>query len=275
MQGDNPLRDGLLYFNPRSHKGSDEDGSSLTAVTIGISIHAPTRGATGCPGMLPVCWCISIHAPTRGATGLCGWNPRIDTISIHAPTRGATLYNLIHVPTMAFQSTLPQGERLSPSLNLANFQDFNPRSHKGSDIVQSVLKTTKAEFQSTLPQGERLISPAIYISFVDFNPRSHKGSDGSRGQSDYSERRFQSTLPQGERLVVVGTHFLVSNISIHAPTRGATQLPPGSHPGIKHFNPRSHKGSDQGEPSGQRKKVISIHAPTRGATKKDVQEGLK
>mgnify|MGYP003269148463 len=46
MQGDNPLRDGLLYFNPRSHEGSDEDGSSLTAVTIGISIHAPTRGAT-------------------------------------------------------------------------------------------------------------------------------------------------------------------------------------------------------------------------------------
>jgi len=275
MQGDNPLRDGLLYFNPRSHKGSDEDGSSLTAVTIGISIHAPTRGATGCPGMLPVCWCISIHAPTRGATGLCGWNPRIDTISIHAPTRGATLYNLIHVPTMAFQSTLPQGERLSPSLNLANFQDFNPRSHKGSDIVQSVLKTTKAEFQSTLPQGER--------------------------RQPWPERLQRET------------------ISIHAPTRGATQLPPGSHPGIKHFNPRSHKGSDydlfsgvlssgnfnprshkgsdnyyrslclphlyfnprshkgsdQGEPSGQRKKVISIHAPTRGATKKDVQEGLK
>ena len=35
---------------------------------------------------------ISIHAPTRGATGEAGREAVLPLISIHAPTRGATLY---------------------------------------------------------------------------------------------------------------------------------------------------------------------------------------
>ena len=150
-----PLRDGLLYFNPRSHEGSDEDGSSLTAVTIGISI----------------------HAPTRGATGLCGWNPRIDTISIHAPTRGATLTSCIKKVSPKFQSTLPQGERQPCLLPSPEPSDFNPRSHKGSDVTHDVKERGR-----------------IY-----FNPRSHKGSDPGSKFPFLSRGAFQSTLPQGER----------------------------------------------------------------------------
>ena len=80
--------------------------------TDGISIHAPTRGATvaAAEGMAETG--ISIHAPTRGATDPGGYgdrytgdfNPRShkgsdfdrladglpSDISIHAPTRGAT-----------------------------------------------------------------------------------------------------------------------------------------------------------------------------------------
>ena len=77
---------------------------------------------------------ISIHAPTRGATGsIAGklggldFNPRshersdsIATtiasksflISIHAPTRGATVFECLGVQTFEFQSTLPREERL-------------------------------------------------------------------------------------------------------------------------------------------------------------------
>ena len=152
-----PLRDGLLYFNPRSHEGSDEDGSSLTAVTIGISI----------------------HAPTRGATGLCGWNPRIDTISIHAPTRGATGNRLWS--TKIYKHFNPRSHKGSDDLHGAGEgeeKDFNPRSHKGSDLHScypdgqvkgiSIHAPTRGAtfaafifiiwhiiFQSTLPQGER------------------------------------------------------------------------------------------------------------------------
>ena len=56
-----------VYFNPRSHKGSDFDGDTRFKQTF-ISIHAPTRGATFFGIHSPSRWGISIHAPTRGAT---------------------------------------------------------------------------------------------------------------------------------------------------------------------------------------------------------------
>ena len=40
------LRDVLENFNPRSHKGSDGVNHGATLLHKGISIHAPTRGAT-------------------------------------------------------------------------------------------------------------------------------------------------------------------------------------------------------------------------------------
>ena len=58
-----------------------------------------------------------------------------------------------------------------------------------------------AVFQSTLPQGERHTTPCKYMRQSDFNPRSHKGSDGT-----------------------MTTQSMIQQISIHAPTRGATYI---------------------------------------------------
>mgnify|MGYP003273451137 FL=1 len=59
--------------------------------------------------------------------------------------------------TSLFQSTLPQGERpYSLHTGLAT-DNFNPRSHKGSDQKEAEAVNIAAKFQSTLPQGERLI----------------------------------------------------------------------------------------------------------------------
>ena len=55
---------------------------------------------------------------------------------------------------------------------------------------------------------------------------------------------FQSTLPQGERLSKALIKMQLAVISIHAPTRGATERFPFISVRV----------------------VISIHAPTRGAT---------
>ena len=100
---------------------------------------------------------------------------------------------------------------------------------------------------------------------VDFNPRSHERSD--------AEERGDN-------------HF--DAISIHAPTRGATNgltpvwkwhgfqstlpreerrkpLPKTVH-SWKYFNPRSHERSDPPYMTQVREGGISIHAPTRGAT---------
>ena len=102
-----------------------------------------------------------------------------------------------------------------------------------------------SKFQSTLPRGERL---RLRITFCH-------------------SRRFQSTLPRGERLHGIIFFYKHSQISIHAPTRGATysdiaglllflDFNPRSHEGSdglynflirveKYFNPRSHEGSDR------------------------------
>ena len=77
-------------------------------------------------------------------------------------------------------------------------------------------------FQSTLPREERLAFWLLHNkNIVNFNPRSHERSDKPRTKT---EKRV--------------------NISIHAPTRGATI----SQIIVKFFT------------------LISIHAPTRGAT---------
>ena len=107
---------------------------------------------------------------------------------------------------------------------------------------------------------------AFLAAQIDFNPRSYK-------RSDYNELAIAR----------FGTQ-----ISIHAPTRGATDSPRCRKSGSGYFNPRSYKRSDgvqlgidlghvdfnprsykRSDGSTQipfQRESISIHAPTRGAT---------
>ena len=101
---------------------------------------------------------------------------------------------------LAFQSTLPRGERLrafrvvvhcwcisihAPTrgatsevvVQAVRDWHFNPRSHAGSDLAVS---------SSTARRG-------------DFNPRSHAGSDLDIKTIQIKTGGFQSTLPRGER----------------------------------------------------------------------------
>ena len=68
----------------------------------------------------------------------------------------------------------------------------------------------------------------------------------------YIQILFQSTLLQEERQLDCALKISIFNISIHAPTRGATI----------------------GIPSLPYQKKISIHAPTRGATQSLLSFGL-
>ena len=194
-----------------------------------------------------------------------------------------------------FQSTLPQGERLYYRSVYGHLKIyFNPRSHKGSDDVVISNIDPALIFQSTLPQGERPL----------------------RWKQEPERMEFQSPLPQGERLDHMAYSIARWVISIHAPTRGATvyqvlyyldtkfqstlpqgerrcyfQFPlrfrhfnPRSHKGSDglftkpyaiqiNFNPRSHKGSDNKTAPQQPFPAISIHAPTRGATVTEIADG--
>ena len=77
-------------------------------------------------------------------------------------------------------------------------------------------------FQSTLPQGER---PILTFDTSD-------------------QSKFQSTLSQGERRKAVGWLNKKLDISIHAPTGGATIFFVSMVSVLYNFNPRSHRGSD-------------------------------
>ena len=77
-------------------------------------------------------------------------------------------------------------------------------------------------FQSTLPREERLCAGFSLYLCTDFNPRSHERSDMRSVTQKCINCEFQSTLPREERHAGGANDGDQSDISIHAPTRGAT-----------------------------------------------------
>ena len=105
------------------------------------------------------------------------------------------------------------------------FQSTLPREER-RDNMKVIAEIEK--FQSTLPREERLSSQARLIWWHQhFNPRSHERSDNQKGKRMAREK-----------------------ISIHAPTRGATQHDRMAGHRRNHFNPRSHERSDDKNHSG-------------------------
>ena len=133
--------------------------------------------------------------------------------------------------------------------------------------MTSSIRSFRVIFQSTLPRGERRRAASTTSVNNNFNPRSHEGSDakgcimdpGSPRISIHAPTRgateslpicfrtisvFQSTLPRGERQTRCLNRLAKPHISIHAPTRGATMISPAIYISFVDFNPRSHEGSD-------------------------------
>ena len=81
----------------------------------------------------------------------------------------------------------------------------------------------------------------------------------------YSNFSFQSTLPREERLYENDLLFYL-NISIHAPTRGATVKLGIIHVLSKISIHAPTRGATATASTANTNATISIHAPTRGAT---------
>ena len=124
---------------------------------------------------------------------------------------------------LRFQSTLPQGERLYSNKNTTAFSVFQSTLPQGERQNMLTKRSIKKAFQSTLPQGERLYCDTDSVKYIDFNPRSHKGSD----------------------LCKLLKHNGVMWISIHAPTRGATNLFTFPVPKLKAFQSTLPQGERQ------------------------------
>ena len=128
----------------------------LIRINFGISIHAPTRGATHTRlnnNILHVKFQSTLPREERRL--LCYDCTTYESISIHAPTRGATPGSFLSLLCSLFQSTLPREERR----------------------ISFATAAELAKFQSTLPREERLRSDGRATHTENFNPRSHERSD--------------------------------------------------------------------------------------------------
>ena len=84
-----------------------------------------------------------------------------------------------------------------------------------------------------------------WIYIPHFNPRSHEGSDLDGYSQTTETNDFNPRSHEGSDRQLIFA-FPVIKISIHAPTRGATQTGNIFTAVEPDFNPRSHEGSDTG-----------------------------
>ena len=129
-------------------------------------------------------------------------------------------------------------------LTKSSFQNFNPRSHEGSDIAGSVILKILLFISIHAPtRGATYTLNCSTNALRNFNPRSHEGSDCNSKRKGQNCNYFNPRSHEGSDCEIC-TKYLWIQISIHAPTRGATHVQ------------NIFELSDE----------ISIHAPTRGAT---------
>src|ERR1019366_4970259 len=82
---------------------------------------------------------------------------------------------------------------------------------------------------------------------------------------------FRSTPPRGGRRSNARYHLVHSQVSIHAPARGATK-PRRYYILWRSFDPRPREGGDIVLPRMRAALTVSIHAPARGATLSAVEK---
>ena len=172
----------------------------------GVSIHAPTRGATnlqisfilfitcfnsrthtGCDSQLIIVKTDSLCFNSRTHTGCDASKLSFDggaaSVSIHAPTRGATYW----VPARG---------------NTAS--SFNSRTHTGCDILFYKFLILSFKFQFTHPHGVRRGGTrGVFQDGRCFNSRTHTGCDWVSMVADIGLAWFQFTHPHGVRPLFV------------------------------------------------------------------------
>ena len=169
--------------------------------------------------------CISIHAPTRGATNVCVarfngnlyFNPRSYKRSDKKDKKSNYLVHNFN------PRSYKRSDDARHSILYGCLENFNPRSYKRSDDMAHYFQFLVVIFQSTLLQEVRRCQT--------FN-------------SIWMPGKFQSTLLQVERRYGSLLSFPCCDISIHAPTRGATSRQAILFFRLHYFNPRSYKRSD-------------------------------
>ena len=145
--------------------------------------------------------------------------------SIHAPTRGETTSFTFQIEYISF---------------------FNPRSYARSDWPEEQAQAGTRFFNPrSYARSDFAFASAFFFTTSVFNPRSYARSDETNKERKcvlavFNPRSYARSDEKAGVYIQDGKEF-----SIHAPTRGATQL----------------------QKELEKLGYFSIHAPTRGATK--------
>ena len=107
---------------------------------------------------------VSIHAPTKGATGLLSADANDTPVSIHAPTKGATLPGECWIRCiLGFNPRSYERSDRCADGDYISDRCFNPRSYERSDHIKMKNGLLFLTFQSTLLRKERR-----YITFDNY-----------------------------------------------------------------------------------------------------------
>ena len=171
-----------------------------------------------------------------------------DRVSIHAPTRGATQCRLQHQRIWLVSIHAPTRGATSSALRNISVSAFQSTHPHGVRLTKTEVLRQYRTFQSTHPHGVRRIVADLLSCLLSFNPRTHTGCDLPR---PYNTAVRQVSIHAPTRGATNERGYTVRRlaVSIHAPTRGAT------------LNAKSIGIA----------KLVSIHAPTRGATHRIIQ----
>ena len=166
---------------------------------------------------------------------------------------------------MGFQSTRPRGARLDYRFPTNTKSGFNPRAREGRDATQASSHQTLSQFQSTRPRGARhrvLVGDAISHWFQSTRPR---GARPILYCLAFGAACFNPRAREGRDLPYVKLNW-PSQVSIHAPARGATSSSKQTYTRVK-FQSTRPRGA---RPPHAHREIphapVSIHAPARGAT---------
>ena len=100
--------------------------------------------------------------------------------------------------------------------------NFNPRSHERSDSATDFIELGDYISIHAPTRGATVLLMMIYLLMIFQSTLPREERHGSF-TPDGNVNEFQSTLPREERLSTVILTSPSQNISIHAPTRGATE----------------------------------------------------
>ena len=186
--------------------------------------------------------------PRGGATAMEDNKPADTWISIHAPARGGDAAYQLKIDALEISIHAPaRGGDTSAADRSFTSRNFNPRPREGG----------RPPWRSSGPSRAH-----------NFNPRPREGGDERSQMFQTVINAFQSTPPRGGRPVPLGPVIAITDISIHAPARGATYAGGAGSQSVIHFNPRPREGGDYHAYYYHTfQSQISIHAPARGATR--------